>query len=81
MGVMSVREFHEKVSEALALVATGESLDIVQDGKVVAQLRPKPASRLDDPAFRAVYERLVKGLEIGVPGLTGPATYEERTGR
>ncbi|RJF90658.1 type II toxin-antitoxin system Phd/YefM family antitoxin [Sphingomonas cavernae] len=81
MGVMSVREFNANVSKALARVEAGETLDITKNGKVIAELRPKKASKLDDPEFRAAYERAVKGLKEGIPGLTGPATYEERTGR
>lgn len=81
MGVMSVREFNANVSRALALVEAGETLDITKNGKVIAELRPKKANRLDDPEFRAAYERAVEGLKIGVPGLKGPASYDERTGR
>jgi len=81
MGVMSVRELNDDVARALALIEAGESVDITKNGRVIAELRPKQASKLDDPEFRAAYERLKRGLEIGIPGLTGPATYEERTGR
>jgi len=81
MGVMSVRELNDDVARALALIEAGESVDLTKNGRVIAELRPKQASKLDDPEFRAAYERLKRGLEIGIPGLTGPATYEERTGR
>ncbi|MBB5685431.1 type II toxin-antitoxin system Phd/YefM family antitoxin [Sphingobium boeckii] len=77
--MMSVREFNANASKALALVEAGETLDITKDGKVIAELRPKTANKLDDPEFRASYERAVAGLKKGVPGMTGPATYEERT--
>jgi len=82
MGVMSVRELNADIARALALVEAGETIDITEDGKVIAELRSKKGfNRLTDPEFRAAYERAKRGLEIGVPGLTGPATYEERTGR
>lgn len=81
MGVMSIREFNANISTAFARVEAGETIEVTKNGKVIAEIRPKRANRLDDPEFRAAYERLVKGWEKGIPGLTGPATYEERTGR
>ncbi len=81
MGVVTVREFNSSVSRVIARVEAGETIDISKDGKVVAELRPKRASKLDDPTFRAAYEKALKGLAIGVPGLVGPATYDERTER
>lgn len=81
MGVMSIREFNKNASAAFAKVAAGETLDITKYGTVIAEIRPKRKNKLDDPEFRAAYERMVKGFETGIPGLTGPATYEERTGR
>ena len=83
MGVMSIREFNADVDGAVARVEAGETIAISRHGQVVAELRPvAPVRRsLDDPAFRAAYERLVKGLQEGVPGLNAPFTYEERTER
>lgn len=81
MGVMSIREFNANVSAAFAKVEAGETLKITRNGQVIAEVRPERKNRMDDPEFRAAYERLVKGLEEGIPGLSGPATYEERTGR
>ena len=81
MGVMSIREFNKNVSAAFAKVEAGESLDITKDGRVIAEVRPKTANRMDDPEYRAKYEKMLAGLKEGIPGLSGPATYEERTGR
>lgn len=81
MGVMSIREFNANTSKAFAKVEAGESIDVTRNGKVIAEIRPKRTSRMDDPEFRARWERMLKGLDEGVPGLVGPATYEERTGR
>lgn len=81
MGVMSIREFNANVSAAFAKVEAGETLEITRNGLVIAEVRPKRKNRMDDPEFRAAYERLVRGLEEGIEGLSGPATYEERTGR
>jgi antitoxin (DNA-binding transcriptional repressor) of toxin-antitoxin stability system len=81
MGVMSIREFNANTSAAFAKVEAGESLDITKNGKVIAEIRPKRANRMDDPEYRARYEKMLAGMREGIPGLSGPATYEERTGR
>jgi prevent-host-death family protein len=81
MGVMSVREFNANVTRAIARAEAGEVIEITRNGKPVAELRPRRQNRMDDPEFRAAYERMVRGFEKGIPGLSGPATYEERTGR
>ena len=81
MGVMSIREFNANISSAFAKVEAGETLEITRNGKVIAEIRPKRMNRMEDPEFREKWERFVEGLEKGIPGLTGPATYEERTGR
>ena len=81
MGVMSIREFNSNASKAFAKVEAGETIEVTRNGKVIAEVIPKRKNRMDDPEYRSNWERLIKGLEEGVPGLTGPATYEERTGR
>ncbi len=81
MGVISIREFNQNASAAFAKVEAGEVLEITKNGKVFAELRPKRANKMDDPTFRAAYERMVERMERGIPGLKGPASYEERTGR
>lgn len=81
MSVLSIREFNSNVSRAVALVEAGETVDITKHGKVIAELRPKRVNKLDDPEFRAKWERMVAGMEAGVPGLVAPATYAERTER
>jgi antitoxin (DNA-binding transcriptional repressor) of toxin-antitoxin stability system len=81
MGVMSIREFNANVSAAFAKVEAGETLEITRNGQVIAEVRPKRKNRMDDPEFRAKWEKFTQGLKEGVPGLTAPATYEERTGR
>jgi antitoxin (DNA-binding transcriptional repressor) of toxin-antitoxin stability system len=81
MGVMSIREFNQNSSAAFAKVEAGEVLEITKNGKVFAEVRPKRANRMDDPEFRAARERLLESMKQGIPGLQGPFTYEERTGR
>ena len=79
MGAMTIRQLNANISRAIAMVEAGETLDILKNGKVVAELRPK--SLLDDPARQAAYARALKGLREGVSGLTAPASYDDRTGR
>ena len=81
MGVMSIREFNANTSAAFAKVEAGETIEVTKNGKVIAEIRPKRANRLDDPKVRAAWEQLREGFKTGIPGLTGPATDEERTGR
>lgn len=81
MGVMSIREFNRNVSAALAKVEAGETLDITKNGRVIAEVRPKQANRMDDPEFRAKWEAMMASMRKGIPGLKGPFTYEERTER
>ncbi len=81
MGVMSIREFNKNASAAFAKVEAGETLEITKNGKVIAEVRPKKTRRMDDPEFRAKYERMLAMMREGIPGLKGPFTYEERTER
>jgi antitoxin (DNA-binding transcriptional repressor) of toxin-antitoxin stability system len=81
MGVMSIREFNANTSAAFAKVEAGESLEITKNGKVIAEIRPKRANRMDDPEFRAKREKLLVSLKDHPIGLSGPATYDERTSR
>ncbi len=81
MGVMSIREFNANVSKAIAKVEAGEVIELTRNGKVVAHITPKRKNLMDDPDYRAAHERMMALMREGVPGLSGPATYEERTGR
>ncbi|MBL0923752.1 MAG: type II toxin-antitoxin system prevent-host-death family antitoxin [Sphingomonadaceae bacterium] len=81
MGVMSIREFNANMSKAIARAEAGETIEITRNGKPVVELRAKRKNRMDDPEYREKYERMLAGMREGIPGLTGPATYEERTGR
>ena len=78
---MSIREFNANTSKALARAEAGEVIKITRNGKPAVRLIPDRPNQMDDPEYKAAYERMVKGFETGIPGLSGPATYEERTGR
>ncbi len=77
MGVMSIREFNQNVSEAFARVEAGEHLTITKNGKVVAEVSPK--SETADSARTEAVRQMIEGMERGIPGIGGPASYQERT--
>lgn len=81
MGVMSIREFNANMSKAIARAEAGEIIEITRNGRPVVELRAKRKTKMDDPEYREKYERMLAGMREGIPGLSGPATYEERTGR
>ena len=81
MAVISIREFNANISKVIAQVEAGEVIELTRNGKVVAEIKPKRANKMDDPEYRAKYEKMLAGMRKGIPGLSGPATYEERTGR
>ena len=79
MGVMSIREFNANASKAIARAEAGEVIRITRNGKPAVRLIADRPNRMNDPEFRKAREEFLAGF--GIPGLTGPATYEERTGR
>jgi prevent-host-death family protein len=81
MGVMSIREFNANISKVIAKVEAGEIIELTRNGKVVAEIKPKRANKMDDPEYRAKYDAMMADMRKGIPGLKGPFTYEERTGR
>lgn len=81
MGVMSIRELNANLSKALARAEAGEVIEITKNGKPFVELRAKRANKMDDLEYKAKYEKMLAGMREGIPGLNGPATYEERTGR
>lgn len=81
MGVMSIRELNANLSKAISRAEAGEVIEITRNGKVVTELRAKRLNRMDEPEFRAKYEKMMDSMRRGIPGLNGPFTYEERTGR
>ena len=58
MRTVSIRDANQNFSRLVKEVEDGETVVITRQGKPVAQLSPRKASRLDDPEFRAAYERL-----------------------
>ena len=58
MRMVSIRDANQNFSRLVKEVESGETVVITRQGKPVAELKPRPASRLDDPKVRAAYERL-----------------------
>ena len=81
MGVMSIREFNANTSKAIARAEAGEVIRITRNGKPAVRLVAERANRMDDPEYRENYAKMMALMREGLPGLQGPATYEERTGR
>lgn len=78
MGIMTVRELNANVSQAIARVEKGETLDISKHGKIVAEMRPKAPVR--DAAWNERYGRMLALLEKGADLGGGPLTEEDRYG-
>lgn len=74
MLVRSVREANQNFSQLIREVEKGEIVIITKNGKQVAEVRPVIADRMQDPIWRAAYERMVArlrnkpdyGIEVGV---------------
>lgn len=73
MLVRSVREANQNFSKLVSEVENGEIVVITKNGHHVAEMRPIPANRMDDPVWRAAYERMMDmlrnkpdyGIELG----------------
>ncbi|MGF1549328.1 MAG: type II toxin-antitoxin system Phd/YefM family antitoxin [Sphingomonadaceae bacterium] len=77
MATLSVRELNANISRALSRVEAGETIDISRNGKVIAELRPKPPVR-DAAWWKAVRETeefLEKGLPLGISKVTEQDKY------
>jgi prevent-host-death family protein len=72
MQLLSVREANQNFSKLISDVEKGDII-ITKHGKRVAELRPVIEDRMQDPVWRANYERMVEmlknkpdyGIEVG----------------
>lgn len=78
MGALSVRELNSNISRALARVEAGETIDILRNGKVIAELRPKRPIR--DEKWWKAYRESVELLTKGLPGKIGKITEDDKYG-
>ncbi|HEX6014818.1 MAG TPA: type II toxin-antitoxin system prevent-host-death family antitoxin [Geminicoccaceae bacterium] len=82
MREMSVREANQNFSRLIAEVEKGETVIITKNGRAVAQVRPQPADRMDDPEWRGAYDRLMANLRgrRGDGYRVGKITEEDKYG-
>jgi antitoxin (DNA-binding transcriptional repressor) of toxin-antitoxin stability system len=78
MRALSVRELNKNISKALSRVEAGETLDIMRNGKVIAELRPKRAIR--DAKWRKAYLDSASVLKDGFAIGAGKITEDDKYG-
>lgn len=78
MSAITVRELNSNISKALARVAAGETLDIMRNGKVIAEIRPK--DRRSDESWRRAYEESVRVLREGFSARIGKIDEADKYG-
>jgi prevent-host-death family protein len=82
MIVRSVREANQNFSKLISDVEKGEIVIITKNGKRVAEVRPVIEDRMQDPVWRAAYERMMARLHskpsTGCP--VGEITEEDKYG-
>lgn len=83
MKTMSARDANQGFPKLLAEVEGGETVLITRSGRTVAELRPRSEDPMDDPRWRAAYDRMV-GLMKAWPDRgyrVAEITEEDRYGR
>jgi len=78
MSAITVRELNNNISKALVRVEAGETLDIMRNGKVIAELRPK--DRRSNEEWRKAYKKSVDVLRKGLPGKIGTISEADKYG-
>ena len=78
MSALTVRELNSNISKALARVEAGETIDILRNGKVVAEIRPKDDKSTAE--WRKAYRESVELLRRGLAGRVERITDEDKYG-
>ena len=78
MGSLTVRELNQNISGVLSRVANGEAIDILRNGKVIAEIRPK--TQIRDDAWRAAYRESVTLLRKGIRAEIGAISEDDKYG-
>ncbi|HJP20829.1 MAG: type II toxin-antitoxin system Phd/YefM family antitoxin [Alphaproteobacteria bacterium] len=66
MKTVSVTEANQQFSRLIQEIErSGEGYMIQRRGKVIARLVPEVEDRMDDPAWRAAYERMMARMQEG----------------
>ena len=63
MRTVTAREANQNFSKLLADVEGGETVVITKHGRPVAEFRPKPRDKRDDPEWQAAQLRLGEALD------------------
>ena len=66
MRRVSLRDANRNFAKLIAAVEAGEEIVLTRRGRPVVRLSPERSSRLNDPKWRAAYERMVVMLDRGV---------------
>ena len=82
MRMVSIRDANQNFSRLVKQVEAGETVVITRQGKPVAELAPRSADRMDDPQFRAAFERWSAHLDslTGDGYRVGKITEDEKYG-
>jgi antitoxin (DNA-binding transcriptional repressor) of toxin-antitoxin stability system len=78
MSAVTVRELNANISKVLSRVAAGETLEIMRNGKVIAELRPK--DRRSNEAWRKAYKESVRVLRKGFPAKVESISEDDKYG-
>lgn len=63
MRTVTAREANQSFSKLLAQVEAGETVVVTKHGKPVAELRPKPRDKRDDPEWQAAHASVLALLQ------------------
>ena len=79
MNAITVRELNANISKAIARVEAGETLEIMKNGRIVAELRPRSLERSD--AWRKAHKDSIAfmkdGLELGLGRVDPSDKYDD----
>ncbi|MFC3712077.1 type II toxin-antitoxin system Phd/YefM family antitoxin [Sphingoaurantiacus capsulatus] len=76
--MLSIREFNANVSKAIARVEAGETIAIMKNGKVVAELRPRSEER--SPEWQVAYDGSLAAMREGLDLRIGKVAHEDKYG-
>lgn len=62
-----LRTANQEFSRLIKDVEKGETFVITRRGKPIARLEPYTADKADDPEWKAAYQRMLSGMEAGMP--------------
>ena len=82
MGAITIGEFSSDAEQVMARVEAGETLNIVRDGRTVAELRPKGRLKVPvrDAEWHAAVARLKVLMDEGMDLGGEKITYEDKYG-